>query len=168
MGSVMVKSWNDWVDSPKYEYSEVTYKTASHLKDPTSQQKGGLFKVLPLDHIAIRWRIWTRGTPMKTQSECLLEIFCTSSGSYCHAYSDLSAHRSADKSDWTGRSKTRPLKDSDSNTMWGSGTVVSDDYEDNFPALDLNKRLPKRKNQNKILGLTLLLTASLSWSWSKW
>ena len=101
---------------------------------------------------------------MKTQSECLLEIFCTSSGSYCHAYSDLSAHRSADKSDWTGRSKTRPLKDSDSNTMWGSGTVVSDDYEDNFPALDLNKRLPKRKNQNKILGLTLLLTASLSWS----
>ena len=37
--SVMVKSWNDWVDSLKYEHPEVTYKTASHLKDLTSRRK---------------------------------------------------------------------------------------------------------------------------------
>ena len=63
-----------------------------------------------------------------------------------------------------GREKSGPLKDSESNTIWDSLTVASDDYEDDCLALDLNKRLPKRKRQNKLLGLTLLLTASYVWS----
>ena len=31
--SVFAKAWNVWVDSLKFQHSEVTYKTASHLKD---------------------------------------------------------------------------------------------------------------------------------------
>ena len=37
--SAFAKSWNDWVDSLKYEHPEVTYKTVSDLKDAYKSMK---------------------------------------------------------------------------------------------------------------------------------
>ena len=210
-----------------------------------TQWKGGLFKILPFDHTAIRWRIWMRGTPAKTQTECLLErVFWTNSDSHCLTYIDIACrwhpheidrllfieefakptavttakpaavccavgtqtplsvgdsisvndartpaqmaranigsgakrgrvmrpeHRYikcgkefslpewapfyvnnvADKSDWTWRAQSRALRNGEGDTTWDNCTVASDDYEDGFPVLDMNKRAPKRKKKRK-------------------
>ena len=73
-------------------------------------------------------------------------------------------NKAVDNSDWMGRAKNGSLKDSESNTILDSRTVASDGYEDGFLALHPNKRMPKRKTQDKIVGSTLLRTSSLLWS----
>ena len=55
----------------------------------------------------------------------------------------------ADKSDWTGRAQSRALRNGKGNKTWDNCTVASDDYEDGFPVLDMNKRIPKRKKKRK-------------------
>ena len=37
--SAFAESWNEWVDSLKYDHVEVTYKTASQLKDAMKSMK---------------------------------------------------------------------------------------------------------------------------------
>ena len=207
--SAFAKSWNDWVDSLKYEHPEVTYKTASHLKDAYQSMKKKAVKDSTLrQHDTKIKELRKRHTnedmnrsfaqefaepTAATTAKAVYRAIGTQtnvSGGHTESITDSRTpvqlskrHISRDgkrrstrksksrcrkcgkeyalpewvpfhvnnvpsKETWTGRPQDRNLKNSEGNKVWDICTVLASQYEVGFPALDPNKRMPKRRRDD--------------------